>query len=768
MILGQIGLTKEFLSCVLEMETGIQIPPSLSHNNHSMFDFADGSDSDEEIWEDVQIQAVQRNTEDPVDETFPDAIPDDLRNAIDSQGSFDITLGNQKELTEKTESKQNPKGLLKEARYWRLQLHKAHLVSLLACGILRNQWCEDNELKALLLSFVPPRIVTSITRDPNAILPVSDAPTLTRASSSSHTPPTRKRSKPVLDNQLVHNTFLNSLVDLMRFWRSRFPCSWTRVGSASFNCADELRTMFSDELERTPALLPSREVKKASGTKGKGAVKKSKSEPMRLDEDETDVGGMDPNVSSMWLVAAIRACAGVPTRLVVSMHPIPLSFAKKAASFPAAANASHSPSGSPNEKKRKAAELDSSSQASPSKKQKSKSAVDLSQISSNPESAVGAPYPIRMWCEVLAQKTTKEWICLDPVSGAVGKSDKFEPASNAPLQSQLSYVVAFDPETGAKDVTQRYASQWGARTARNRMSDKGEAWWERVLEILKPWREEEEIVAVEESDLNKKMADESMPTNLNGFKNHPLFALEKQCKKNEVIYPRGPEHAIGKYKGDWVYPRKNVKEVLSERAWKVRGRSIIDDEVPVRYTAFSKSSPASARKRARENDDDGIGAGGNDSEGEEGPEPDDEMRGGVGLFGEWQTCEYKAGEVIDGVIPKNEFGNVEVLHKSMLPKGAVHLRASGLGKIAKTLGIDYAPAVVGFEFKRRMTYPVIEGIVVPEESAELIMLAVDEMSERQRATREKKRRELSRARWVRFMHKLVVVKRIHAEYGSSK
>lgn len=43
------------------------------------------------------------------------------------------------------------------------------------------------------------------------------------------------------------------------------------------------------------------------------------------------------------------------------------------------------------------------------------------------------------------------------------------------------------------------------------------------------------------------------------------------------------------------------------------------------------------------------------------------------IFGEWQTTEYDPPEAKNGIVPRNEYGNVDLFKKSMLPKGTVHI-----------------------------------------------------------------------------------------------
>lgn len=68
----------------------------------------------------------------------------------------------------------------------------------------------------------------------------------------------------------------------------------------------------------------------------------------------------------------------------------------------------------------------------------------------------------------------------------------------------------------------------------------------------------------------------------------------------------------------------------------------------------------------------------------------------LNLYGHWQTDEWNPGDVINGKVPRNEFGNVDLFKPFMLPRGASYLRLNGLLKIAQRLDIDCVPAVTGF------------------------------------------------------------------------
>ena len=82
--------------------------------------------------------------------------------------------------------------------------------------------------------------------------------------------------------------------------------------------------------------------------------------------------------------------------------------------------------------------------------------------------------------------------------------------------------------------------------------------------------------------------------------------------------------------------------------------------------------------------------------------------------------------------------NIDLFAEHMCPEGAIHVPYKGAIRVAKRMQIDYAEAVVDFEFGHRMAVPVIQGVVIAEEHYEKLMeeLEKDE-AERKRKEDEK-------------------------------
>ena len=92
-------------------------------------------------------------------------------------------------------------------------------------------------------------------------------------------------------------------------------------------------------------------------------------------------------------------------------------------------------------------------------------------------------------------------------------------------------------------------------------------------------------------------------------------------------------------------------------------------------------------------------------------------------YGLWQTQEWTPPAVSDeGKVPENSYGNWEVWSPAHVPNGAVHLRLPRIALSAKTLGMHFVPALVGFRSKGDGKYgPEIDGILVAASCEEILL-----------------------------------------------
>lgn len=73
---------------------------------------------------------------------------------------------------------------------------------------------------------------------------------------------------------------------------------------------------------------------------------------------------------------------------------------------------------------------------------------------------------------------------------------------------------------------------------------------------------------------------EAMPTTMAGFKDHPLYALARHLKRDEVV---DPPVEIGKFRGESVYLRGNVLQLKTAENWMRQGRTVVAGAQPLKW-----------------------------------------------------------------------------------------------------------------------------------------------------------------------------------------
>lgn len=416
---------------------------------------------------------------------------------------------------------------------------------------------------------------------------------------------------------------------------------------------------------------------------------------------------------------------------------------------------------------------------------------------------VGAPL---YWAEVYCsgENLTGKWVHVDAVNAIVDGEEKVE-AAVAACKTSLRYAIAFAGH-GAKDVTRRYCMKW-YKIASQRINS---SWWDAVLAPLKELesgaigdmvflrqegsQEHEKTEAarmpvqstfvcvsdplnssaklttevlrvnsqkftaassaknsfvasrnsLEDMELETRALTEPLPTNQQAYKNHQLYALERWLTKYQILHPKGP--VLGFCSGRPVYPRTCVQILHTKERWLRDGMQIKASELPAKYL---KRSLQQSNTQACEEDDYDEGDCGQNT----------------ALYGRWQTEPLQLPHAVNGIVPRNERGQVDVWSEKCLPPGTVHLKLPRVVPIAKRLEIDFAPAMVGFEFRNGRSFPVFEGIVVCAEFKDAILEAYAEEEERREAE-EKRRNEVQAInRWYQLLSSIVVRQRLNNCYG---
>ncbi|KAL7993736.1 putative DNA repair protein Rad4 [Plasmopara halstedii] len=357
-----------------------------------------------------------------------------------------------------------------------------------------------------------------------------------------------------------------------------------------------------------------------------------------------------------------------------------------------------------------------------------------------------------LWCEVLDEKAEK-WIHVDVIRRLVDRPQEIEALRGK--AARFSYVVGIQDNNLLVDVTARYTVQW-SKSFELRLAD---SWIKQVIEqynedtgLLQQSissNEHDEKVALdkEKKELETFKLAEGMPTSLEGFRKHHLYVLERHLGQLEYLHPR---KIVGLFNGQPVFLREHVQRLQSAFKWRRCGRVVKESE---------RQNPA--KWQSRNND---FGCGGNDSNDDNEGEKD--KSSSLALFGIWQTTEIESPQLVNGLVPKNQYGNIEIWSPAHIPRNAVHLRLPRIETIAESLGIDFAPAVVGFEVRNGRPMPKVSGIVVAQSHESMLL---DAHAERQQQTIEKAiahNQKLAIKRWENLTKRLLLRQRLEDDYGS--
>ena len=549
-------------------------------------------------------------------------------------------------------------------RALRLSVHKAHLLLLMVSISIRNRWCEDASVQAILKPLVSKKLIKQLHLD---------------------------ESEPQWKRSIAFN---DSVKEICTMWRTTFQITERGLRRALWRSGIDI----SQELEGAEDVADIDDFKSAAQTRS---------------------GSRD--LGAQLFCALLRACA-VESRLVCSLQVLPFSAA-------AAQQTSEKARGRVDYAYAPSQDFGSSRSAA------SKQKFDES------------PYPM-FWVEAFSPSIST-WIPLDPlVRNTVNKPKTgFEPPASDQLNA-MSYVIAFDEDASAKDVTRRYAQWFNAKTRKVRLeaTKGGEQWYASLMRFFdKKLKEDRDVI--EDAELAKRIAAEGMPKNIQDFLGHPLYVLERHLRRNEVLSPRreAGKVSIGvglNRKLEPVFRRRDVHVCRSADAWYRRGRDVRTGETPLK-----RAVPKRREARA-------MSINGEDAE--------DESKA---LYAEFQTDLFIPQPVVEGRIPRNAFGNLDVYVPSMIPAGGIHVKHPLAVKAARVLGIDYAEAVTGFEFKGRQGTAVVDGVVV--EAAQRIAMVTVVVGLQSQSTEEV---EAQRSRvllgiWKKWYTALKIKSQLERDYG---
>ncbi|EED21162.1 DNA repair protein Rad4, putative [Talaromyces stipitatus ATCC 10500] len=631
-------------------------------------------------WEEVIVQQSSTN----------------IQNMVQARGdeSLDITLDEPSNVQRTIVTRRKPvSGAEKKLR---LDVHKTHVLCLLAHVSTRNLWCNDDEVQKYLKQTLPKQTISLLN-------PRESLPQFTRST-----------------------TFIDGIKQASEAFARRFKVTAPGLrrpywAEGAQECKDRAASIMHDG-----EIISTREEFREQARKLQGS---------------RDFGAQ--------LFCALLRSAAVEARLVCSLQVLPFSGVAKGTS-PEKPKREYIVISSDDNLSSSDDKIVAQSAGTPAKGRRlgqPSFKMPVRQSASNylrhPRNFSGSPFPV-FWVEVFNEAVQK-WIPVDPlVTKSVARASKFEPPASD-RHNNMSYVVAFEEDDSARDVTRRYAKAYNAKTQRTRVESTkdGETWWTNVMNYYeKPFLEDRD--QLEFSEFTAKSAAEPMPRNIQDFKGHPVYALERHLRQNEVIHPKRKIGQVevgkpGSKKGsvvEPVYRRADVHLVRSADGWYRLGRDIKIGEQPLKRVAASQ--------KRNESDDEKDGVYGAERT----------------LYALHQTELYKSPPVVNGKVPKNAYGNLDVYVPTMIPPGGFHLKHPEAARAARILDVDYAPAVTGFEFKGRHGTAVFNGVIAASEYREALEEVVRCIEDERMQEELDRRTEEALRLWKHLLLKLRIAERV--------
>lgn len=748
----------------------------------------------------------------------------DIPDAPEPSGDLELTLTRDTRIS--LTNAFGKKGPSKLERRIRVATHCVHVQFLLWHNAIRNSWLCDPEVQGLLLSHLPPRLWDEVERwkrnsgqdEPQA---TPKKPNATRAKGKGKNKSSTDKSSrdwsdaaQHLESGTVDLSHGDPLFRLMKalsaWWKQRFRIKapgLRKVGYMSLERLDRLTKAYHND-EHDAVRFGERI----------GSL-----EEFRICAQDC-TGSRD--VGSQLFTALLRALS-LDARMVANLQPLGFGWNKleeaepekenkdpitasteigsKSSTTGASTGKGKMPSRSSKAPERKVQVASQSNTRQTSRKNNKPSPDDVDNFElladDSDESLVEIPqatprkkwqtydqdleFP-HYWSEVLSPVTNK-YVPVDPIVKSVIATNRelvesLEPRGNKADRAKqgIAYVVGFSQDGTAKDVTVRYLKRQvlPGRTKGMRMpiekvpvhDRNGKVrrydqidWFKTVMRgygrggrknPVTEIDDDEDSTDLKAAKQEKKEVKDGEET-LQYYKQSKEFVLERHLKREEALLPTAIQVKTFKNKGkgsdpkeEPVFSRKDVVQVKSAETWHKQGRAPLPGAEPLKRVPYR----AATTNRRREIAEAEAATG---------------EKVLQGLYSFDQTDWIVPPPIQNGIIPKNEYGNIDLFVEHMCPEGAVHVPYRGTTKVCKRLKIDYAEAVVDFEFGHRMAVPVIQGVVIAAEYHDQVMqeLAKDE-AERSRKEDEK-RRKAALAMWRKFLMGMRIMERIRQDYGDT-
>lgn len=292
-------------------------------------------------------------------------------------------------------------------------------------------------------------------------------------------------------------------------------------------------------------------------------------------------------------------------------------------------------------------------------------------------------------------------------------------------QKSIKYIAGIDQSGNFIDLTLRYCTNWSV--VRKKHPN-----FQYYTNLLKSGQKDNQISEIEDG-FTKNLVDKfARPQTPADVKLHPHFVSQNDILKYEAIYPNDcqPLYLI---RNAPVYSRFDLHGLHTSEKWIQNGMQIKKGEEPYKIVKSVKRSENNERLDSS-------------------------------LYGPWQIEKFDPPAAVNGIVPKNDHGNVYLFQMSMLPKNTEYICLPNFNKILIKNNKDFAPAMIGWDFHGGSSHPVIGGFVVCKEDAAFLKKEWLRYRSRSNTLELLKKYEMLSGKWMSFFKTVRSHEKVNKEY----
>eukprot|EP00347_Sterkiella_histriomuscorum_P000058 403377346 len=221
-----------------------------------------------------------------------------------------------------------------------------------------------------------------------------------------------------------------------------------------------------------------------------------------------------------------------------------------------------------------------------------------------------------------------------------------------------------------------------------------------------------------------------IPSTTNEFKNNKYYTLPSLIRKYQGFLPNAVPLDDKTFKGEPIFLRKDISELHTVERWRKYARQVKSKEEPVKRVKGLYNDP----ERMAE------------------------------LYGYWQTIPWRNELTEDGKIPRNQYGNIEIM-SGPIPEGTIHIDIPKAALICKKLEIDFVPAVIGFEKGGNgKSHPCVSGVVTFKQHHQQVLDEYKKLAEQSKKRQQENITKKAKKAWKDLLRSILVKKYISSTY----